>query len=182
MKKLLMAAVGLTGVLASCGVEVGVPVAPVSNLKLQEFTSQYVLANDAVDVNSGQRYSAGTPIICDNLNTRLRVKVDFDGTIDQFGAKLEGRDSGATKIVYSQPLGNMYSNKPSVFEFVVGPNTAPLSVKQKGLSAQDIVVTPINTISVKGASFVTVQARSGDGTVSNTASSVQALPIANCSS
>ncbi len=182
MKRVLMAAVGLTGLLASCSVEIGTPVEPVSNLKLLEYTSQYVLANDAVDVNTGQQYSKNTPIICDNLSTRLSVKVDFDGTIDQFGARLEGRDSGTTKTVYSLPLGNMYSGNPSVFEFVVGPNTAPLSVEQKGLSAQDIVVTPINTISVKGASFVTVQARSGDGTVSNAAPSVNALPIANCSS
>ncbi|MBB6016732.1 hypothetical protein [Deinococcus radiopugnans] len=182
MKRVLMAAVGLTGLLASCSVEIGTPIVPVSNLKLVEYTSQYVLANDAVDVNTGQQYSKNTPIICDNLNTRLRVKVDFDGTIDQFGAQLKGRDFGATKTVYSQPLGNIYSGNPSTFEFVVGPNTAPLSVQQKGLSAQDIIVTPINTISVKGASFITVQARSGDGTVSNVAPSVNALPIANCSS
>lgn len=182
MKKLLMAAVGLTGVLASCGVEVSTPVDPVSNLKLVNFTSEYVLANDAVDVNSGKQYSKGTPIICNNRNTRLSVDVTYNGTINEFGARLEGRDTGTTKTIYSQPLGNVYSGNPSTFEFTVGPNTAPLSVQPKGVSAQAINVTPVNTISVQGASFVTVQARSGDGTVSDTDSSVQALPIANCAS
>ncbi|MDV6373503.1 hypothetical protein [Deinococcus arenicola] len=183
MKRLLMAAVGLTGVLASCGgVEVIIDpgIVPVSNLRLLSYTSQYTLANDAVDTKSGTVYSKGTPIICNNLNTRLSVDVTFNGTINQFGARLEGRDTGMTKTVYSNALGNIPSGNPSTFEFVVGPNTAPLSVQPRGLGAQAIVVTPVNTISVQGASFVTVQAQSGDGTVSNSVSSVQALPIANC--
>lgn len=186
MKRLLIAAVGLTGVLASCGVDIVVDprpnpnIVPVSNLKLLSFTSQYVLANDAVDVDNGDKYAKGTSIICDNKNTRLSVDVTYNGTINRFGVRLEGRDSEQTKTIFSQALGNVYSQNPSVFEFVVGPNTAPLSVQSAGLNAQSIVVTPINTISVKGASFVSVQAESGDGTVSNVVPSVQALPIANC--
>lgn len=176
-----MAALGMTGLLAGCSVEIGTPIEPVSNLKLLKYTSEYVLANDAVDTNTGQTYSKNTPIICNDRSTRLSVDVTFNGTINEFGVLLEGSRTGNTKPIYSQPLGNMSSGNPSVFEFVVGPNAAPQSVQRAGLSAQGITVTPINTISVQGASFVTVQARSGDGTVSNPVSSVQALPIANCS-
>ena len=37
-----------------------------------------------------------------------------------------------------------------------------------------------STFTVKGATFVDVQAQSSDGTVSNVVQSVQALPVADC--
>ncbi|WP_188902580.1 hypothetical protein [Deinococcus aerophilus] len=182
MKRLMMAAVGLTGVLASCGVDVVVDpgVVPVSNLQLKSYQSQYTLPTAYTDTQTGQTYAKGSSIICDNLNTRLSVDVTFNGTINLFGARLEGRDTGTTKTVYSQPLGNTTSGNPSTFEFVVGPNTAPLSVKAGKLGAQAIVVTPVNTFTVKGATFVSVQAQSADGTNSNLVKSVQAIPVADC--
>lgn len=182
MKKALLAAVGLGGLLASCGGGVQVVVTdPVRNLKLLSYQSQYTLPTAYTDTKTGTQYAAGTSIICDNLSTRLSVTTDWDGTINLFGARLEGRDSTQTRTVFSNPLGNVYSQKPSVFEFVVGPRTAPLSVKPQGVTAQAIVVTPVNTFTVKGASFVTIQAQSSDGTVSNAVPSVQALPVADCS-
>ncbi|CAM3693036.1 hypothetical protein [Deinococcus frigens] len=183
MKRLLIAAVGLTGVLASCGgvdVIVDPGIVPVSNLQLKSYQSQYTLPAAYTDTKTGAVYAKGSSIICDNLNTRLSVDVDYNGTINEFGARLEGRDTGTTRFVYSQPLGDVYSNDPSVFEFVVTPGTAPLSISAGKLGAQAIVVTPVNTFTVKGATFVSVQAKSGDGTTSDVVSSVQAIPVADC--
>ncbi len=199
MKRLMMAAVGLTGVLASCGgVEVIVepitvtpPVlvtptnpgntgTPVSNLQLVAYQSQYTLPTAYTDTKTGTTYAKGSSIICDNLNTRLSVDVDFNGTINQFGVRLEGRDTGATDTIYSGPLGNIRSSNPTRFEFTVGSNVAPLSLGANKLAPQAIVVTPVNTFTVKGATFVSVQAKSADGTVSNLVDSVQAIPVADC--
>ena len=182
MKKMAWAAIGLTGILASCGATVTIGTSdPVRDFRLLAYQSQYTLPSDYVDTATGTRYPKGTSIICDNWNTRLSVTLDWDGTINTVGAQLVGRDSGNTRTVYSAPLGDMYSDNPSVFEFVVGPNTSPLSVGKGGISAQAIVVTPVNTFTVKGATFVDVQAQSSDGTNSPVRQSVQALPVANCS-
>ncbi|PTA69629.1 hypothetical protein C8263_00990 [Deinococcus arcticus] len=156
------------------------PVDPVRNFRLLSYQSQYTLPADYTDTRTGTVYPKGTSIICDNLSTRLGVTLDWDGTINEVSARLQGRDTGTTRTVSSNPLGDRYSAKPSTFEFVVGPNTAPLSIGQKGLSAQDIVVTPVRTFTVKGATFVDVQARSSDGTVTPLRQSVQALPVADC--
>lgn len=181
MKKIVLAAVGLTGLLASCGGTVVVqPSDPVRNLQLSAYQSQYTLPTEYRDTTTGVTYPRGTSIICDNLNTRLSVDLTWDGTINMVGARLVGRDTGATRTVYSSNLGDLYSARPSTFEFVVGPNTAPLSMTRTGLSSQAIVVTPVNTFTVKGATFVDVQAQSSDGTVSNVVKSVQALPVADC--
>lgn len=194
MKRLLMAAVGLTGVLASCGgVEVIIepititppvlitPINPgnttsVSNLELISYQSQYTLPTAYTDTKTNQVYPAGSSVICDNLNTRLSVDVDFDGTINEFGVRLDGRDTPATETIFSGSLGNIRSSNPTRFEFTIGSYVAPLS----GVAPQAIVVTPVNTFTVKGATFVSVQARSANGTVSNIVDSVQAIPVADC--
>ncbi|MBB5233446.1 hypothetical protein [Deinococcus budaensis] len=178
MKKMLLGAVGLSAMLASCGgVEV---IAPVSNLQLTSYQSEYVLKQRAVD-QDGNVYDAGASVICDNTTTRIGFTAKWNGSINQIGARLEGRDTGRTAEVYSGSLGNLYSYGSDVqFEFGVGAGLAPQTVGKRSLSAQDIIVKPINTIRVKGASFLIIQARSADGTISNVSPSVQALPIADC--
>ncbi|GGN34368.1 hypothetical protein [Deinococcus daejeonensis] len=181
MKKIVLAAVGLTGLLASCGGTLIVqPSDPVRNLQLNAYQSQYTLPTAYTDTATGTTYPKGTSIICDNLTTRLNVELTWDGTISMVGARLVGRDTGSTSTVYSSDFGDLYSARPTSVEFVVGPNTAPLSVESKRLSSQDIVVTPVNTFTVKGATFVDLQAQSSDGTKSNVVQSVQALPVADC--
>ncbi|WP_189071468.1 hypothetical protein [Deinococcus sedimenti] len=181
MKNSVLIGLGLVGLLASCGSTVVVGTTdPVRNLKLSAYQSQYTLPADYTDTATGTTYSKGTSIICDNLNTRLSVDLTWDGSINMIGARLVGRDTGQTRTVYSSALGDLYSSRPTTFEFVVGPNTAPLSVESKRLSSQAIVVTPVNTFTVKGATFVDLQAQSSDGTKSNMVQSVQALPVADC--
>ncbi|GGO30990.1 hypothetical protein GCM10008949_26280 [Deinococcus humi] len=193
-----MAAVGLTGVLASCGgVEVtidpgiisnpvlitptnpGTGITPVSNLQLLSYQSEYTLPTAYTDTKTGATYAKGSSVICDNLNTRMSVDVDFSGTINRFGVRLDGRDTPATGTIFSGPLGNIQSSNPTRFEFTLGNGVAPLSLGDK-LKAQAIVVTPVNTFTVKGATFVSVQAMSADGTLSEVVDSVQAIPVADC--
>lgn len=178
MKRVLLGAVGLSALLASCGGSV-VVVDPVSNLQLRSYQSQYTLPTAYTDQN-GTVYAAGSSVICDNLDTRIQFEADWSGSINEIGARLVGRDTGNTKTVYSGELGSVYSNGSEAFEFNVAPGVAPLSVRKPGLGAQGIVVTPVRTFTVKGASFLDIQARSADGTVSNVAQSVQALPVADC--
>ncbi|UBV41542.1 hypothetical protein LAJ19_07655 [Deinococcus taeanensis] len=182
MKKRMLAALGLTGVLAGCSSSVVVGTTdPVRNFQLLAYQSQYTLPTAYTDSSTGTTYPAGTSIICDNLSTRLSVTLDWEGTISTVGVRLVGRDTGTTRTVYSNPLGDAYSAHPSTYEFTVGAGTAPQRVGTPMLGAQAITVTPVNTFTVKGATFVDVQAASSDGTVSPVRKSVQALPIADCS-
>lgn len=174
---MLLGAVGLSALLASCG-DVTV-VDPVRNLQLQSYQSQYTLPTAYTDQN-GTVYAAGSSIICDNLNTRIEFVADWDGAINQIGAQLEGRDTRDTETVFSGNLGNMYSDGSEAFEFNIAPGVAPLSVTKPGIGAQAIIVNPVKTFNVKGATFLNIQARSADGTVSNVSKSVQALPVADC--
>lgn len=183
MKKIFAVAAGLTGLLSSCmvmGSGGGGGVDPVRNLQLLAYQSQYVLPAAYTDTGTGTVYPAGSSIICDNRSTRLSVTVQWQGSIDNLGVRLEGAKYGGTQTVFSDPLGGLYSPSPTSFDITLGANVAPLKVGTRTLGAQGITVNPVNTFTVKGATFVTVQARSADGTLSNVVRSVQALPVADC--
>lgn len=180
MKKVLLAAAGLTGLLASCGGSVVIVADPVTSLQLLEYKSGYSLPTAYTDTSTGTSYPAGTYIICDNLPTRLSATLDWNGDAARFGFQLEG-SKGGTATVFTGYSSNGYSANPSTFEITVGANVAPLSVKASGLNAQAIVVTPVNTFTVKGYTFLNVVGESRDGRRSNVVKSVQGIPVANCS-
>ncbi|MFC3834728.1 MULTISPECIES: hypothetical protein [Deinococcus] len=181
MKKLMLAAMGLTGLLASCGGGVVTVVDPVRNVSLLEYKSQYSLPTAYTDTATGTVYPAGSSIICDNFSTKLSATLDWDGDAARFAFQLEGSKGGkATVLTGTSGGGNGYSGNPSIFEITVGAGVAPLSVKAAGLSAQAIVVDPVNTFTVKGVTFLNIQGQSRDGSVSNVAQSVQGIPVADC--
>lgn len=179
MNKTVFLLAGLGVMLTAC-TEVRVVVDPVRNLQLLSYQSEYVLAENATDPRTGQVYAAGSSILCGNLSTRVTFDAIWEGTADLVGAKLLGLESGVSRVVYTEPLGNLSTNGPVTFEFANAPGAIPLSVRGRGLTAQAIVVRPVNDLNVRGAAFLAIQARSADGSVSNVAESVQALPVADC--
>lgn len=179
MKKIALTALGLTGLLASCGISPVVVTDPARNLQLLAFESQYRLPTAYTDTGTGTVYPAGTSIICDNANTRLQATLDWDGDARRIGIQLEG--SVEDPITVFTPISsNGYSANPSTVEVTFGPGVAPLSVKAAGLKAQAIVVTPVNTFTVKGITFLNAVAESRNGQLSNVVSSVQGIPVADC--
>lgn len=173
-------ALAVAGLLLTACTPPPVVVDPVRNLQLLSYGSEYVLAAEATDPRTGQVYAAGSPILCDNLSTRVTFDAIWQGSVDLVGAKLLGLESGVSRVVYTEPLGNLTASGPRTFEFVNAPGAIPLSVGPRTFSAQAIVVKPVARVTVKGAAFLAVQARSADGSVSNVAESVQALPVAEC--
>lgn len=176
---MLLAAVGLSGVLASCGGTVVLVSDPVTSLQLLEYKSGYTLPAAYTDTGTGTVYAAGSSIICDNLSTKLSATLDWNGDAARFGFQLEG-SKGGKATVYTGVSSNGYSANPTTFEITVGAGVAPLSVKANGLDAQAIVVTPVNTFTVKGYTFLNVVGVNRNGSQTAPIESVQAIPVADC--
>ncbi|PJI52350.1 hypothetical protein CTI14_43730, partial [Methylobacterium radiotolerans] len=104
--KMLLAAISMTGLLASCGGGLTM-VDPVRNLTLTSYSSEYSLATPYYDAATGTTYATGTPVICDNTATDLYATLDWDGMASQFGAQLEGRDTGETGVVTVRGMKKM---------------------------------------------------------------------------
>ncbi len=189
MKKLLMAAVGLTGILASCGVDVVVDPGT-STLKLtqvNEFKTQYTTTTDLNDQSGNKIASAGDSVICNNLNNRIRVAFTWTGDLGSAQFRLRGltTDKVTSAATVNYPSG--FTNGGA--EATIAPGAAPQSING-GLSAQAIVVTPIKVTKLYGRSYLEMRifdnaGRAGQVPNSNdgiTFQSVTALPIVDCAS
>ena len=189
MNKLLAVAglIGLTGLLASCNVTVtpgpggGGQSSILSLNAITSYKSSWVLQNDAFDQN-GAKLSKGTQIICDNRNTDLDVGVSWTGGLQRIGVQFVGLKTGATSNV--RVFGDAYSSTDfsgsGVATITIGKGVAPLKVGS-GLSAQAIIVNPVNTVTVKGNTYVQAIGEDRNGDLSNVVQSVTAIPVADCS-
>lgn len=189
MKRLLMAAVGLTGVLASCGVDVVVDPGP-SSLKLiqvNEFKTQYTTTTDLQDGNGNKIASAGDSVICNNLNNRIRVAFTWSGDLSSVQFRLRGltTDKVTSAATVNYPSG--FTNGGA--EATIAPGVAPQTVSGS-ISAQAIVVTPVKVTKLYGRSYLEMRifdnaGRAGqvpNSTDGITFQSVTALPIVDCAS
>ncbi|GGL83060.1 hypothetical protein GCM10010840_21040 [Deinococcus aerolatus] len=181
-----MAAVGLTGVLASCG---GVTVtadfgfAPGSqyapSLKLNELSySTNYQAKTAFTDQNGNTVRAGEYLICDNANTTMLVDLKWTGGLNKLYLQFKGLSTGATQTVPFYAFNGSDTSGAGQAKFTFGPNTAPLSLSSK-LVSQAIVVNPV-IVNVKGNTYVRVQGIDQSGYNSNILESVTAIPVVNC--
>ncbi|WP_229777957.1 hypothetical protein [Deinococcus seoulensis] len=187
MKKLALAAIGLTGILASCGATVTVtggftPGTGASNsLRLKDFaySTQYRTTTAFTDQN-GNTVAAGSYVICDNLNTEMYVDLTWQGGLSKLYVQFEGLNTGATKDQQFFSYGQVDYSGSGRATSTLAPNTAPLRVlTQNKLSAQAIVVNPV-IVRVKGNTFVRVQGVDQNGQYSNIKESAQAFPVVDC--
>lgn len=185
MKRLMMAAVGLTGVLAGCGgvdVVVDYGFAPgnqyAPNLKLNElsYTTNYQASADFNDQN-GNTVRKGDYLICDNRNTTMFVDLEWTGGLNRLYLQFKGLKTGATKTVPFYAFNGSDTSGAGQAQFTFGPETAPLSLNT--VSPQAIVVNPV-IVNVKGNTYVRVQGVDQNGFNSNILESVTAIPVVNC--
>ncbi|MFN4252392.1 hypothetical protein [Deinococcus sp.] len=187
MKKLVLAAIGLTGILASCGVTVTVsdgftPGSGASgSLRLNDFaySTQYRTTTAFTDQN-GNTVAAGSYVICDNLNTEMYVDLTWQGGLSKLYVQFEGLNTGNKRNLEFYSYGNVDYSGSGRATSTLTPNTAPLRVlTQNKLSAQAIVVNPV-IVRVKGNTFVRVQGVDQNGQYSNIKESAQAFPVVDC--
>lgn len=187
MKKLALAAIGLTGILASCGATVTVtggftPGSGASNsLSLKEFaySTQYRTTTAFTDQN-GNTVQAGSYVICDNLNTEMYVDLKWQGGLSKLYVQFEGLTTGDRRNLEFYSYGNVDYSGSGRATSTLTPATAPLRVlTQSKLSAQAIVVNPV-IVRVKGNTYVKMQGLDEGGQYSNVLTSAQAFPVVDC--
>ena len=166
MKKMLLGAVGLSAVLASCG---GVAVDDTRGVR-----SEFQLATNVTDVNTGATLNAGTYVICDNTNTDVELNVSWLAGTQAINLYAYGEYYGegkylATYNVSGTPGGN------AALLFTVGAYTAPLNVKP-----QAIIVTPVTNVDVKGYTRLGVRAVDSQGNVGTIQQSSYVFPVVDC--
>ncbi|WP_245557761.1 hypothetical protein [Deinococcus apachensis] len=187
MKRMLLGALGLSAVLASCGdITVFIPdpipgTQPSPTLTLEAVTgynTSYRLTQDVRDQN-GQTITAGTNVICDNGNTQMAVDVDWTGGLSRLYAQFKGLRTGDYENVTFYPFGSVDYSGSGTATYTFGPNTAPQSVG-KSIGAQAIVVNPVTDVNVKGYTYVRLQGLDENGRASNIVESVTAIPVVDC--
>ncbi len=185
MNRGILGLIGAAALLSSCNVTVTTPAYSSSGTlhldAISSYQSQYSLLTSAQDQN-GNTLAAGTPIICDNRNTRLDVGVDWTGDLQQIGIRFKGALTGSTSN--TNVFGDRYSapdySGSGTASITIRPGLAPLKVSN-GVSAQAIIVTPISTVNVKGYTYVQAFGKDSSGNYSNVVESVNQIPVADCS-
>lgn len=174
MKKILLASLLGTSLLASCG-DITVS-RPLSNLNVTSYTTSWQLDKPVSDQN-GQTLASGSYIICDNLNTEMQVHVTWTGELRKLALQFKGVTTGTQKIVSTQDLGYGNTSGSGGFTYTFGAGLAPLG--SGTLNAQSIVVNP-KTVTVKGYTYVNAQGIDSAGNLSNIAQSANSIPVADC--
>ncbi|MFC4425298.1 hypothetical protein [Deinococcus navajonensis] len=168
MKRLLMVALGTSGVLASCTTSGSVPYEAV-NLTGVQYTSNW----SYTDANGQTQY-----VICDNRDTTVTMNVTWTGPLARLDALFEGATTQRAPVVKTTgDFAPDYSGQDT-FTYTFAPGLVPLAVGKgsSALRAQAIVVNPVN----RGTSFVSVRGYNPNGLQSNTVQVPQGIPVYNC--
>lgn len=172
MKKMLLGAVGLSAVLASCG-GVGVTYSPVTITAVNSFTSDHYRV--VTDPNTG--LPKNEYVICDDRATTVTMDVSWTGPLSRLDAWFEGATTGQTTARRSTGNFPVDSSGRDTFTYTFAAGTAPLSVsKGNGLGAQAIVINPVN----KGTTYVNVQGFNPNGLPSNIFEAPAGIPVVTC--
>lgn len=169
MKKILLAAVGAAGLLASCGggnvIDSGYygnynPSAGATLTSLSDYTTNWT-------------YN-GTPVICNNASTTISFNVNWNGYLNSVGFQFKGYNTGnyinTNTYAINSSVGSAKAN------FTLGVNMAPLSVTDQPITSQSIVVNPTTL----GYTYVRAQGVDGNGYYTNVIQSDYSIPVMNC--
>lgn len=145
MKKLMLAAAGLTGILASCG-STGGPVLTTSvTITDATYTSDFYY-EEVQNGTTVPRY-----VICNDRTNNLYLNVKWSGYLTQFGARFtkELNDGTTTSTEVNSAVSAPVLNGSRTFTYTMGTGATPLNVSVGGpslsaqkVNAQAIVVTP----------------------------------------
>lgn len=180
MKKLLLAAMGLTGLLASCGGTVVVTYPAVTITQLNSYTSDFYTER----VENGQ--TVRDYVICNDRATNVYMDTSWSGPLARLAANLTyTSNSGATRQneISTVQFAADTSGR-DVFQYTIGANAltsnaTALSVKKSsGLSAQSlkpqaIVVSPVAI----GTVAVDLWGYNPAGVKSNVLEAPQTIPV-----
>lgn len=167
---MLLGAVGLSAVLASCG---GVSVD--NDLGIR---SEYQLASDVTDVNTGRVLAKGTYVICDDRATEVELNVSWLAGTKAINLAAYGEYYGEGRLLSTYNV-NPNTGGSGTLVFTVGAFTAPQSVDR--MQAQAIVVTPINVnVDVKGYTRLGAQAINTQGVAGSVQTSDYVFPVVDC--
>lgn len=166
MKKMLLGAVGLSAVLASCG---SVTVDDLAGIR-----SQYQLTTDVTDANTGTTLRQGTYVICDNVNTDVELNVSWTAGTRAINLLAYGQYYGEGRYLATYDVSNTAGGS-GILTFTVGANTAPLS-----LGKQSIIVTPVTNVNVKGYTRLAAQAIDSQGNAGTVQQSSYVFPVVDC--
>lgn len=185
MKKLLLAAVGLTGLLASCGGDVSVgnsgyygtynPNAAVKLTSLTNYTTSHQLSSDARD-QSGKLIPKGTDVICSNWSTDVGFNINWTGYLDTVGFQFKGYNTGNFVNTDVYDVSNPTAGTASA-EFTLESGIAPLNIKP-----QAITVTPVDVprVDILGYTYVRAQGTDANGRYSNIVETDYSIPVVTC--
>lgn len=150
MKKIALMALGLTGVLASCGGGVSTENPPRTDFRLAEKVTYD---------NGTKSLAAGTYIICNNLPTGVEATIQTDPGVSSFLVIAKGVEYGKEVTVREAPADT--DGQTSV-TFKFNPGVAPLS-----LDAQSIVVNPkpVKNVNVIGFTDFGVRTFDANGNI-----------------
>lgn len=179
---MLLAAISMTGLLASCGsVEFVPPITPgtgtsstLTLTSINSFETNWKLAQDSTD-QYGKPYAAGTSVICDDLDTTMSVNLSWRGYLNDLYVQFRGLTTDQYKNI--APFDANSSSGSGTATYTMAPATAPLSLPGE-ISAQAIIVN--GKINVKGNTYVRLQGTDENGYVSNILESVTAIPVVDC--
>lgn len=178
---MLLTAVGLSGVLASCGGTVVVGTGgyygegtstTLTLNSITNYTTDWQLSAPVQD-QQGNVIPANTYVICDNTTTNISFDVNWTGYMAAVGLQMRGLRTDAYKNI-GVYLVNSSSGKASA-SYAVGSGVAPQNIKP-----QAIIVNPITSVDIKGYTYVRAQGIDGTAAASNVVSSTVAIPVVDC--
>lgn len=179
MKKMLIAALGLSGLLASCSnVTVTIPeITPgtgtsssLSLTEIKEFETSYKLTQDVTD-QTGQVLKAGTSVICDDAETTMFVDVAWTGYLSKLYIQFKGLTTEQYKNV--APYTVNAGSGSGTAKYTFAPGMAPLSIQP-----QSIIVN--GKVTRLGNTYVRIQGVDQNGYNSNILESAAAIPVLKC--
>lgn len=168
---MLIAALGLSGLLASCGGDLGTVnnSSPVTITNIGSFTSDWYYMDGTT-----KKY-----VICRDKTTTVEFNVSWTGPLARLDATFKGGSTGATVTKSTGYFTPDFSGN-DVFTYTFDAGMAPQSFG-KGeaaakLKAQSIIVTPKNPATTS----LTVQGFNQDGNPSNSFPAVLPLEVVTC--
>ena len=148
MKKMTLMALALVGTLASCGG------GQINDLRPP--TTNWQLAADVTDANTGETLKQGTYVICYNVATTIVANVSWQAGTDRIDLLARGLTTGEVRTVASSPVNTSGGNGDIIFTF--GRKAAPLSLDEQGIKVNPIT----RNVRVLGYTNLGVQGYSGN--------------------
>lgn len=169
MKKILLAAVGMTGLLASCGdISISSGYYGTSN------STSTASLNSLTNFTSNYIDGKGTPIICYDRPTTVSFDLSWSGYLSTVGFQAAGYNTGAYTNTDEYSVNSGSGSAPVYLTFASG--TAPLSVTKNPITSQSIIVNP----TTKGYTYVRAQGRDRNGNATNVVQTSYSIPVMNC--